>query len=45
MEKQEYAERLKFEHELINTRVTWLMASQSILFAAYGAAFNNPKAA
>lgn len=31
-------ERLRFEHELINRRLTWLLSSQSILFAAYGIA-------
>lgn len=31
-------ERLRFEHELINRRLTWLLSSQSILFAAYGVA-------
>jgi hypothetical protein len=30
--------RLRFEHELINRRLTWLLSSQSILFAAYGIA-------
>jgi hypothetical protein len=38
MDRQEYSARLKFEHELINRRVTWLLTSQSILFAAYGVA-------
>ena len=42
MEKGEYSERLKFEHELINRRVTWLLTSQTILFAAYGVALANP---
>lgn len=40
MERVEYAERLKFEHELINRRVTWLLTSQTILFAAYGVALD-----
>jgi hypothetical protein len=31
-------ERLRFEHELIHRRLTWLLSSQSILFAAYGIA-------
>jgi hypothetical protein len=44
MDKSEYAERLKFEHELINRRVTWLLTSQSILFAAYGVALEKPAA-
>jgi hypothetical protein len=35
MDKQEkYEQRLQFEHELINRRLTWLLTSQSILFAA-----------
>lgn len=29
-----YHNKLKFEHELINRRLTWLLTSQSILFAA-----------
>jgi hypothetical protein len=33
---KEYLERQKFEHELINRHVTWLLTSQTILFAAYG---------
>ena len=41
MEKPEYTDRLKFEHELINRRVTWLLTSQTILFAAYGVALGN----
>jgi hypothetical protein len=32
----EYSDRQKFEHELINRRITWLLTSQTILFAAYG---------
>ena len=40
MERDDYAERLKFEHELINRRVTWLLTSQTILFAAYGVALD-----
>ena len=28
--------RLRFEHQLINRRLTWLLTSQSVLFAAYG---------
>jgi hypothetical protein len=34
-------ERLRFEHELINRRLTWLLSSQSILFAAYGIALGS----
>ena len=33
-----YFEKLKFEHELLNRRITWLLTSQTILFAAYGLA-------
>ena len=38
MEKPEYLDRLKFEHDLINRRISWLLTSQSILYAAYGLA-------
>lgn len=31
---ERYENRLKFEHELINRRLTWLLTSQTILFAA-----------
>lgn len=34
-EREEYLERVTFEHELINRRLTWLITSQAILFAAY----------
>lgn len=30
-----YEKRLAFEHELINQRLTWLLTSQGLLFAAY----------
>ena len=33
---QEYWKRLTFEHDLINRRITWLLSTQAILFAAYG---------
>jgi len=36
--ENEYFERLRFKHELINRRLTWLLSSQTILFAAYGVA-------
>jgi len=36
-----YFEKQKFEHELLNRRVTWLLTSQSILFVAYGLADKN----
>ena len=35
-DENDYFEKLKFEHELLSRRVTWLLASQTILFAAYG---------
>jgi hypothetical protein len=34
--EEEYFERLRFEHELINRRVTWLLTSQTILLSAFG---------
>ena len=42
---QEYWKRLTFEHDLINRRITWLLSSQTILFAAYGITFtlSSPK--
>lgn len=30
---KEFWDRLKFEHELLNQRITWLLTSQTILFA------------
>jgi hypothetical protein len=33
---KEFWDRLKFEHDLLNQRITWLLSSQTILFAAYG---------
>jgi hypothetical protein len=33
-----FHERERFEHELINRRLTWLFTSQTVLFAAYGIA-------
>ena len=36
-----YFEKLKFERELLNRRITWLLTSQSILFSAYGLAVKN----
>lgn len=38
--REELKERGEFEHELLNRRVTWLLTSQTILFAAYGLSFN-----
>ena len=34
-----YQEKLKFEHDLINRRLTWLLTSQTIMFAALAIAF------
>lgn len=34
--EDKFHERERFEHELINRRLTWLLTSQSVLFAAYG---------
>ena len=34
--KNEYFKKLKFEHKLLNQRLTWLLLSQTILFAGYG---------
>lgn len=41
MDRTEYYERLDFEHNLINRRLTWLLTSQTILFAAYGLALDS----
>ncbi len=38
--RDRYEHRGEFEHELLNRRVTWLLTSQTILFAAYGLSFN-----
>lgn len=40
-ESKEYFEKLEFEHELINRRLTWLLTSQSILFAALAFVLGN----
>lgn len=37
----DYNERQKFEHELLDRKTTWLIATQSILFAAYGVTFRS----
>jgi hypothetical protein len=34
--QEEYQKQLQTEHELINRRLTWLLTSQTILFAALG---------
>ena len=44
-ERELYDERLKFEHELIHRRITWLLTSQSLLFAAYGFAYDSYRSA
>lgn len=36
--EDDHFERLRFEHDLIDRRLTWLLSSQSILFATYGIA-------
>lgn len=36
MDRDEYSRRMQFEHELIDRRLTWLLTSESILFAAFG---------
>jgi hypothetical protein len=38
MTRDEYSQRMHFEHELINRRLGWLLTSESILLAAYGLA-------
>lgn len=35
-----YFEQQKFEHELIDRKVSWLLTSQTVLFAAYGLSFS-----
>ena len=40
-ERDFYLGRLAFEHDLINRRLTWLITSQTILFAAYGLSFQS----
>lgn len=43
IDRNEYLERKHYEHELINRRLTWLLTSQSLLFAAYGLVFASNK--
>ncbi len=38
--EEKYFEQLKFEHELINRRITWLLTSQTIMISAYGLILN-----
>ena len=40
----DYNQRQDFEHELIDRKTTWLLATQTILFAAYGFTFQNESA-
>ncbi len=35
----DYNHRQEFEHELLDRKTTWLLTSQTILFAAYGVTF------
>jgi hypothetical protein len=35
----DYNRRQEFEHDLINRKTTWLLTTQTILFAAYGLTF------
>ena len=39
----DHNQRQKFEHELINRQTTWLLTTQSILFAAYGVTFESTR--
>jgi hypothetical protein len=32
-------QKLRFEHDLLNRYLTWLLSSESVLFAAYGLTF------
>ncbi|WP_133251942.1 hypothetical protein [Actinomycetospora cinnamomea] len=36
MTSGDYSKALEFEHDLINRKITWLLTSQTILFAALG---------
>lgn len=38
-----HEKRMHFEHDLINRRLSWLLTSQTILFAAMGLAFSDKK--
>lgn len=35
-EWEDFEKRQQFEHDLINRKTTWLLSTQTILFAAYG---------
>lgn len=43
IDKEEFRELKHYEHELNNRRLTWLLTSQSLLFAAYGLVFASDK--
>ena len=38
---EDYYSNQKFEHELINRKTTWLLTSQTVMFAAYGVALES----
>lgn len=38
--REEYLQRLVYENDLMNQRLTWLLTSQSLLFAGYGVILN-----
>ena len=40
----DYNDRQKFEHDLINRKTTWLLTTQTIIFAAYGITFQSKSA-
>ena len=42
-ERKEYLEPIRHEQGLINRRLTWLLTSQSMLFAAYGIMLTSEK--
>jgi hypothetical protein len=39
---EDHVDGLKFEHELIDRKITWLLTSQTVLFAALGLSLGNP---
>jgi hypothetical protein len=42
---EKYTSRMRFEHDLINNRITWLLVSQGLLFSAYSSSFQSLKEA
>jgi hypothetical protein len=40
---EKYTSRMRFEHDLINNRITWLLVSQGLLFSAYSSSFESLK--